>query len=257
MKGRFGFCLTLAVSLCGTPFPLPRAHTRLSRMEKAKITPQVLQFLKSLKENNSRDWFEAHKPEFKKVEATAKNFFAGITEALRTHDDIEGMKLFRIYRDVRFSSDKTPYNPHFAGSFQRAGARLRGGYYLRIRPGESFIAAGFWQPSPPDLLRIRRELELDAGFFRNCLNDPALKKVWGPIKGETVLTAPKGFDRSDPNLDLIRHKQFLFTREFSDEQVMSPDFLPVVNNSFIAIRPWFDLMSEILTTDLNGRSLLD
>ena len=226
-------------------------------MEKAKITPEALQFLRQLKANNTREWFEARKQEYRKAESAAKKCFNGVAEALRTHDDIEGMKLFRIYRDVRFSADKTPYNPHFAGSFRRAGARLRGGYYLRIRPGESFIAVGFWQPSPPDLLRIRKELELDAEAFRSCLENPALKKAWGPLKGDTVITAPKGFDRNHPNLDLIRHKQFIFTREFSDQEVLAPDFLEVVNDSYRAVRPWFDLMSEILTTDLNGRSLLD
>jgi len=226
-------------------------------MEKAIITPETVQFLKSLKATNTREWFEDHKTEFKKAQNNAKNFFHGVTEALRSHDDIEGMKLFRIYRDVRFSPDKTPYNPHFAGSFRRAGAHLRGGYYLRIRPGESFIAVGFWQPSPPDLMRIRRELELDAEPFRNCLANPALSKFWGTMKGDTVLTAPKGFDRNHPNIDLIRHKQFIFTREFADQEVTAPDFMEVVNDSYRAVRPWFNLMSEILTTDLNGRSLLD
>lgn len=226
-------------------------------MEKAVITPESLSFLKKLKAQNNREWFEAHKPEFKKAQAQAKGFFNSLTEALRTHDDIEGMKLFRIYRDVRFSADKTPYNPHFAGSFRRAGARLRGGYYLRIRPGESFIAVGFWNPDPPDLLRIRRELEQDAAPFRACLEEPAFRKVWGPLKGDSVRTAPKGFDREHPDLDLIGHKQFIFTREFTDQAVVAPDFMEVVNDSYRAVRPWFDLMSEILTTDLNGRSLLD
>ena len=104
---------------------------------------------------------------------------------------------------------------------------------------------------------IRRELELDAGPFRACLEDPALRKAWGPLKGDAVRTAPKGFDKNHPNLDLIRHKQFIFTREFDDRAVVASDFMDVVNDSFKAVRPWFDLMSEILTTDLNGRSLLD
>lgn len=228
-----------------------------SRMEKAVITPESLTFLGALKAHNNREWFEAHKPEFTRAQNGAKDFFNALTEALRTHDDIEGMKLFRIYRDVRFSNDKTPYNPHFAGSFRRAGARLRGGYYLRIRPGESFIAVGFWDPSTPDLLRIRRELELDAAPFRACIEAPAFKKVWGSLKGDSVRTTPKGFEKDHPDLDLIRHKQFIFTREFADREVVAPDFLDVVNDSYRAVRPWFDLMSEILTTDLNGRSLLD
>lgn len=226
-------------------------------MGNAVITPGSLTFLSALKAQNTREWFEAHKPEFKKAQNEAKIFFNALAEALRTHDDIEGMKLFRIYRDVRFSADKTPYNPHFAGSFRRAGARLRGGYYLRIRPGESFIAVGFWDPSPPDLLRIRRELEIDAAPFRACLEESSFKKAWGPLRGETVRTAPKGFDKDHPDLDLIRHKQFIFTREFSDQEVVAPDFMEVINASYRVVRPWFDLMSEILTTDLNGRSLLD
>lgn len=226
-------------------------------MKNAAITPETLSFLSALKAHNTRDWFEAHKPDFKKAQAQARDFFNAVTEALRTHDDIEGMKLFRIYRDVRFSADKTPYNPHFAGSFRRAGARLRGGYYLRIRPGESFIAVGFWDPSPPDLLRIRKELELDAAAFRACLEAPDFKKAWGPLKGDAVRTAPKGFDKNHPDLDLIRHKQFIFTRDFADAEVLAPGFMQVVNDSYRAVRPWFDLMSEILTTDLNGHSLLD
>ena len=147
----------------------------------------------------------------------------------------------------RVANARPPGRELAPGSAQRAGSR----------PRESFIAVGFWQPSPPDLLRIRRELEWDAGAFRNCLENPALKKVWGPLKGDAVLTAPKGFDRNHPNLDLIRHKQFIFTREFSDGEVTGPDFLQVVNNAYRAVRPWFDLMSDILTTDLDGRSLLD
>lgn len=226
-------------------------------MRNLLITDETLAFLRALKAHNNREWFEVHKPEFKKAQNRAKIFFKALAEALRTHDDIEGVKLFRIYRDVRFSADKTPYNPHFAGSFRRAGARLRGGYYLRIRPGESFIAVGFWDPSAPDLLRIRRELETDAAPFRACLEEPAFKKAWGSLQGETVRTAPRGFDKNHPDLDLIRHKQFVFTREFSDQEVVAPDFMEVVNASYKVVRPWFDLMSETLTTDLNGRSLLD
>ena len=106
-------------------------------------------------------------------------------------------------------------------------------------------------------MRIRRELETDAAPFRACLEEPDFKKVWGPLRGDTVRTAPRGFDKNHPDLDLIRHKQFIFTREFSDQEVVAPDFMEVVNASYRVVRPWFDLMSEILTTDLNGRSLLD
>ena len=165
--------------------------------------------------------------------------------------------MFRIYRDVRFSKDKTPYKTHFAGSFSRLGARLRGGYYLHLKPGGSFIATGFWAPNKEDLFRIRKELEMDASEFRKVINEKSFTSVWGKIQGDGVKTAPKGFDKEHPDIDLIKLKQFIFVRNFSDKEVLSNNFIHEVNKSFKAIRPYFDLMSDILTTNLNGESLLD
>jgi uncharacterized protein (TIGR02453 family) len=225
-------------------------------MNSPPISEDALEFLKKLKENNDRQWFEARKKEFKKHQNSVKAFYSALADRLREHDEIDKVKLFRIYRDVRFSADKTPYKPHFAGSFSRMGEALRGGYYLRIRPGDSFIAGGFWQPNKEDLLRIRKELEMDATTFRSCIGQKGFREIWGQLQGEEVKTAPKGFDRNHPDIDLIRKKAFIFTREFSDEEVLAPDFMLQVNDSFKAIRPYFDLMSEILTTNLNGESLL-
>lgn len=221
------------------------------------ISPEVIGFLSRLKKNNNREWFTEHKKEFKSVETKAKEFYNALLEKLQAHDDIEKLKMFRIYRDVRFSHDKTPYQPHFAGSFSRSGAHLRGGYYLRIRPGESFIATGFWGPEKNDLLRIRKEFEQDASEFRKVIGASALKKIWGELQGDEVKTAPKGFNKEDPNIDLIKKKQFIFVRNFTDKEVEAAGFLKEVDNSFKAIRPYFDLMSEILTTNLNGESVLD
>lgn len=220
------------------------------------LSKNVMGFLSRLKKNNNREWFNTHKKEFQEVQAEAKSFYEDLMEAMKMHDDIEKLKMFRIYRDVRFSKDKTPYQPHFAGSFSRAGAHLRGGYYLRIRPGESFIAAGFWDPNKEDIYRIRKEFEVEAAPFRKVINEPGFKKIWGDLQGDSVKTAPKGFDKQDPNIDLIRQKQFIFVRNFKDSDVSSAGFFDTVNDSFKAIRPYFDLMSEILTTDLNGQSLL-
>lgn len=185
-----------------------------------------------------------------------KNFYALVMDNLKVHDQIEKMKFFRIYRDVRFSKDKTPYKAHFAASFSRAGAEKRGGYYIRIKPGESFIATGFWGPEKEDLFRIRKELELDASDFRKIVNKKSFKNIWGGLKGNAVKTAPKGFDRDHGNIDLIRHKQFIFQREFTDKEVLSPAFIGNIDESFKAIRPYFDFMSDVLTTNLNGESLL-
>ncbi|WP_394972027.1 DUF2461 domain-containing protein [uncultured Croceitalea sp.] len=225
-------------------------------MATKNIKKESLDFLKKLAKNNNREWFIEHKDIFTKHQSAIKTFYGVIMENLNKHDQIEKMKIFRIYRDVRFSKDKTPYKTHFAGSFTRMGADRRGGYYLRIKPGETFLATGFFDPNKEDLFRIRKELELDASELRDIFNNKAFKSVWGELEGETVKTAPKGFDKEHPNIDLIRHKQFIFTKKFTDKEVLSKDFLKKVDDSFKAIRPYFDLMSSVLTTNLNGESLI-
>jgi uncharacterized protein (TIGR02453 family) len=213
--------------------------------------------LEKLKKNNSREWFTEHKTEFKELETGVKSFYSALLYKMKAHDDIEKLKMFRIYRDVRFSKDKTPYKTHFAGSFSRSGQRLRGGYYIRLKPNETIIAAGFWEPNKEDLLRIRKEFETDASEIRAIMNKNSFKKVWGEMQGDELKTAPSGFNKEHPNIDLIKRKQFIFVKNFSDEEVMSPDFMTNVDLAFQAIRPYFNLMSDILTTNLNGESLLD
>ncbi|MFS4491913.1 DUF2461 domain-containing protein [Maribacter sp. 2308TA10-17] len=227
-------------------------------MQNNVITPAVFSFLKKLEKNNNRDWFTENKKKFKSLEAEMKSFFNALGEGVKTHDEIERVKVFRIYRDVRFSKNKTPYKINFSSSLSRAGAKLRGGYYTHVQPNNaSFIAAGFWQPNKEDLFRIRKELELDASEFREVIGNKKFKSIWGDLVGDEVKTSPKGFDKSHENIDLIKKKQFIFTRNFTDKEVLDPDFLKEVSNSFKAIRPYFDLMSDVLTTNLNGESLLD
>lgn len=229
----------------------------LGRMLETNITKSTFQFLNSLKKNNNRDWFTAHKPTFLKEQERVKSFFEHVLQLLSTHDEIERLKVFRIYRDVRFSKNKVPYKNCFSASFARAGQHRRGGYYVHIEPGASFIATGFWNPEKEDLLRIRKEWELDTTELVEVIEQPEFKKIWGSLVGEELKTAPKGFDKQDPNIEFIRKKQFIFSRKFTDEEVLSDDFANQINTSFLAIRPYFNLMSSILTTNLNGESLLD
>jgi len=221
------------------------------------ISKSTLEFLSKLKENNNRDWFNEHKPKFQIEQNKVKQFYNSIMRQLKTHDDIEQLKMYRVYRDVRFSKDKTPYKPHFAGSFSRATKKLRGGYYLRIRPGESFLAGGFWQPNKEDLLRIRKEFEMDSQEIREIMNDENFRNFFGKLQGDSLKTAPRGFDKNHPDLDLIRMKQFIVVRNFSDEEVLASNFLEEIDQSYKAMRPYFNYMSEILTTDLNGVSIIE
>ena len=216
-----------------------------------------LSYLKNLKLNNNRDWFAEHKPTFIEAQNNAKGLYAGIRNNLEKYDEIEKFKLFRIYRDVRFSKDKTPYKAHFAGSFSRLGKQLRCGYYLRIRPGESFLAGGFWEPNKEDLLRIRKEIEVDATEFREILEDKNFQHYFGnTFKGDELKTAPRGFDKEHPDVDLLRKKGFIAVRNFTDEEVLSSNFISEVDNSYKALRPFFNLFSDILSTNLNGESLI-
>tara|TARA_R110002096_G_scaffold105525_2_gene232201 strand:- start:6072 stop:6752 length:681 start_codon:yes stop_codon:yes gene_type:complete len=222
------------------------------------LQKSVFSFFKKLEKNNNRDWFNENKPEFKAIEGEVKLFYNAILENLNKHDDIDKLKIFRIYRDVRFSKNKLPYKTHFGGSFHRTKPKLRGGYYLHIQPNnESFIATGFWEPAKEDLLRIRKEFEMDDSDIRNILNNKKLKSTWGGFVGDEVKTAPKGFSKDHKAIDLIRKKQFIFTKKFTDKDVLDENFIHQVDGAFKVIRPYFDYMSDVLTTDLNGVSLIE
>jgi len=221
------------------------------------IDKSTFVFLKKLKENNNRDWFTENKPQFQIEQKKTKEFYKTLMERLKLHDSIDAFKFFRIYRDVRFSKDKTPYKTHFSGSFSRATKRLRGGYYVHISPEGSFVAGGFWQPNKQDLLRIRKEFEMDTAEIRTIINDKTFTKHFGKLQGESLKTAPRGFDKEHQDIDLIKMKQFIVVRNFSENEVLAPNFLHEIDASFKAMRPYFDYMSEILTTDLNGVSILD
>lgn len=221
------------------------------------IPREVFSFFKRLDKNNNREWFNDNKPEFKELEKEVKQFYNQLFERINVHDEVDKLKIFRIYRDVRFSKDKTPYKTHFGGSIHRKKPELRGGYYLHIQPNnESFIATGFWEPHKDDLFRIRKEFEMDASEMRAIMNNKKFKSAWGDLVGDELKTAPKGFDKEHENIDLIRKKMYIFTRKFTDKEVTSHEFLNTVDDSFKAIRPFFNYMSDVLTTNLNGESLI-
>ena len=223
----------------------------------AKFSNNILDFFKQLEKNNNREWFNEHKKEFKTIESEAKKCYSEVFNLLKNHDEIDHFKMFRIYRDVRFSKNKSPYKTHFGGTFHRKKPELRGGYYLHIAPNnESFIAAGFWEPNASDLQRMRKEFEMDATEMRQIISDKTFKSVWGDLVGDELKTAPRDFEKDHPAIDLIKKKQYIFVKKYTDKEVLSDDFLEQVNTSFKVIRPYFDYMSEVLTTNLNGESII-
>ncbi len=219
------------------------------------IPASTLDFLRELQANNTREWFAAHKPRYQEAYDQFKSFADTVLDKMSHLDNIEALNVFRIYRDVRFSKDKSPYKNHFSASMSRATKWLRGGYYFHVEPGASFVGGGFWEPNSADLKRMREGIAANEQGFRKILADPAFKKTFGQLEGDKLKTAPQGFAKDHPALDLLQHKQFLISRKFSDAEVLSPSFRDDIVTTFRNMRPFFDYMSEILTTDGNGLPL--
>lgn len=224
------------------------------------IPQSSLDFLTQLKENNNKPWFDANKPEYLKELNHIEIFAGALLEELSKTDVLEtssGKKsVYRIYRDIRFSKDKTPFKTFWGGSYTRATSARRGGYYFHIEKGNSFFAGGFWGPNAADLKRIRSEFAHDAGPMNKILQSKSFVKTFGTLQGEQLKTAPKGYDINHEAIDLLRYKQFLIIKRFTDEEVLSPLFLEQALNTCKNMRPFFDYMSEILSTDINGASVL-
>lgn len=231
-------------------------------MKTTGIPESTIDFLVELGQNNNREWFNENKDRYLAEEEKMREFAEALHSAMSKHDHLEPMSgkeiLFRIYRDTRFSKDKSPYKAHRSGSFKRATARLRGGYYFHIEPGDnSFLAGGFWRPEKEDLDRIRQEIDFDDKPLRKIINQKKFRETFGGFHGEQLKGAPRGYAKDHPAIDLLRNKSFVVIRQFKDKQVTDNSFLTEANNTFKALRPFFDYMSEVLTTDANGRSIID
>lgn len=223
-----------------------------------KINQKSFDFLNALKENNNRIWFSEHKAEYEAIKKENKIFFNQVLEKLQETDSISHLNIFRINRDMRFKKDKTPYKTNFGASFMRTKPLLRGTYYIHIEEDNSFVGGGFYHPNAEDLFRIRKEFEMDASEIHKITSEKLFKEYFGELKGEDgVKTAPKGFDKNHPEIGLIKKKQFLIRRNLKKEEVFSSTFIDEVVKTFLAMRPFFDYMSDVLSTNLNGEPIYE
>lgn len=229
-------------------------------MENKSLQAATLQFLTDLKANNNREWFAANKTYYDAALKNMTGFADELLHQMGKHDHLSTASgkasLYRIYADTRFSKEKAPYKTHWGMRFARATDALRGGYYLHIEPGNTFAAGGFFSPNPEDLKRIREDISFNYEDWDTLFAAPALTEAFGTLQGEQVKTAPKGFDKNHPGIDWLRYKQFLLRHSFTDREVLQPDFVTRVDLVFQQLRPFFDYMSEVLTTDANGESIL-
>lgn len=224
------------------------------------IQKSTLDFLSILKANNNREWFQTNKAVYEKAHQNTIAFADSLLEKMRIHDSIETASgkasLFRIYADTRFSKDKAPYKTHFGIRFSRATAQLRGGYYFHLEPGNSFMAGGFFSPNSDDLKRIREDIHFNYEDWNEILTQPPFMETFVELRGDGVKTTPKGFDKDHPAIELLRKKQFILRHDFTDKEVLQSDFVEKLDQTFQELRPFFDYMSEVLTTDVNGETIL-
>lgn len=229
-------------------------------MKNIQVEKQSLDFLKALAKNNQRDWFNNHKDQYLSAHNNMIQLVEALIPLMNQHDVLESasakQSLYRIYNDVRFSKDKSPYKTRFAFGFQRASKQRRGGYYMHIQPGNSFLACGFFSPNPEDLKRIRADIDTQYESWYKILNNKKIKTAFGGLSGEQVLSAPRGYAKDHPAIELLRYKQFILKHDFTDAEVLAPNFHKTINDYFKSVRPFFDYMSEVLTTNLNGESIL-
>ncbi|MEZ5306428.1 MAG: DUF2461 domain-containing protein [Pyrinomonadaceae bacterium] len=212
---------------------------------------KTLDFLKKLKKNNNRDWFLANK----KLYDAAREEFAFEVDSLiggiarfdpEMLGTVAGDCMFRIYRDVRFSKDKSPYKTAF-GAYMGPGGRKSSvpGYYLHVSPGESFIAGGAYQPAPEALMKIRNAIAEDTTGFRKILNAKKFRETFGDLEGEQLKTAPKGFPKDHPAIDLLKFKSFIVVRKFkSDKALTETSFAKDTLSGFRSLQPMLLFLRE-------------
>ena len=226
-------------------------------MSAVKFPASAFKFINELKQNNDRNWFVANKPAYLEEHSQVAAFAGCMLHELNLHDVIEtpgGVKsMYRIYRDVRFSKNKTPFSTYWGGRFKRAGKQRRGGYYYHFEPGDkSFVMAGFWQPNAQDIKLVRDDIAFDSTPLRAILNSETFVTSFGALQGEQLKTQPKGYDSEHEAVDLLRFKQYLVMRRFTDIEVLGDDFINLINQAFKNARPFLNYMSEVLTIDTNG-----
>jgi uncharacterized protein (TIGR02453 family) len=215
---------------------------------------EVLVFLGELAINNNRPWFQENKEAFDLAKSEAEMLFESLDKGLKSIDEFQDYKFYRIYRDIRFSKDKTPYKDHFGAIFKRKQPQNRGSFYIHIQPGNSFIGGGFWGPERDDLVRIRKAIELEDDLEK-ILQNKDFKKNFGEMKGEKLKNVPKEFEKNHPRGELLKFKQYLIMKNYSDKEVLSDDFVDKVLADYQIMQPFFQYMSEVLTTNENGEYL--
>ena len=214
----------------------------------------TIKFLKDLKKNNNREWFDANRPVYDKAKADFDCFVEKLIAVLiKTDPRLAGLQvkdcIFRIYRDVRFSKNKDPYKTNFAASVNIGGKKSpNGGFYIHIEPEGgwgSFIGGGYWMPEAPTLKKLRQEVEFNHEEFFKILKDKNFKKHFKDLEVHKLTRVPKGMDPEHPAAEYLKYTSFLVTEELMATDIKSPDLIKKCVSAYKAMLPFLDFLNRV------------
>ena len=210
------------------------------------IQQSTLTFLRQLKKNNNKAWFDAHRKDY---EAAKLNFEQFIQQVIDQHSkkdpSLSGMAakscMFRINRDVRFSKDKSPYKTNFGAFINKGGKKSPlAGYYFHLEPGGAFCGGGMYMPEPPMLAKIRQEVDYNLPAFRKIIGSTAFKKLYGSLSASeeySLTRVPKGYEADNPAAEYLKLKSFVALQQLDDKNLTSKDLLKNTLAAFVALQP--------------------
>lgn len=216
------------------------------------ISKSTLEFLTKLKKNNQREWFQKHKEEYLVAREEFENFIGRLLSNLQRFDkSLMGLEpkdcIFRIYRDVRFSKDKSPYKTHFGAHIVPGGKKNemnRAGYYVHIEPGNHFLAGGAYYPPSEWMAAIRQEIAYNSAEFKRILRSDSFRKYFGEIEGERLSRPPRGYEKDHPEIDLLMYKSLLAVHQMNEKRVQAKDLEGYCSAAFRALKPFDDFLNR-------------
>jgi len=211
----------------------------------------ILAFLDGLRLNNSKAWVDEHRADYEAARDAFARFVSDLIDERRAPDQLHGLTakqcIFRLNRDIRFSKDKSPYNTTVSALIAPGGRKsTTQGYYIAIGPrGQSMVAGGLYSPTSAQLGRFREAIAADATPFKQVTSAAAFVATFGEVEGSRLKTAPRGYNRDHPEIALLRLKQVIAARRFSDQDVLAADFGVQVRSAMAAIRPFLRYLDGI------------
>ena len=217
------------------------------------INTETVKFLKTLKKNNSKEWFDQNRKSYEQAKENYLDFVGEVLGRMKKIDaslaDLEPKQcVFRINRDVRFSKNKDPYKTNMGASFSKGGKKIQcAGYYFHLEPGASFIGGGFWMPMAPELNKIRQEIDYGAEAFYKIINKKKFKDIFGSLsESEKLSRPPKGYEADNPAIELLKLKSFVVMTTVKDSELTGKELASTVVDHVETMMPLVDFLNKAI-----------